>query len=355
MRRILPLLVLLLAISAGCPKPEPTLQAKARSSLQKGLDFLVQRQSEDGAWRSKTNEALRDGYGLTPIVLKALIYTPERKHPEAVARGREFLANLGPAQDLSFPIYILAGTCMVVEEKEPWVARIREFQMVETLDWSPEDIEFGGWSEALSPPRRPEGEEKDRPSVANVSATLFGLGALRLSGVAPEDPAVKKALGFVEKCQNFPEDGGFVYSPNRFQHNKAGQRVSYGTATADGLRALRACGLPEDNPRVQAARKWLEDHFDATQVAGAFPEDKERRRNSLYYYYCWTVAHALGRYPTEHKTWARELAQELIRLQSPEGHWVNPVPGMTEDEPIVATTFAVSALSLCLPHLEESK
>jgi hypothetical protein len=36
---------------------------------------------------------------------------------------------------------------------------------------------------------------------------------------------------------------------------------SYGSATADGLRALFRCGLPPEHRRVVAARSWLERHF----------------------------------------------------------------------------------------------
>ena len=40
---------------------------------------------------------------------------------------------------------------------------------------------------------------------ADLSSTLFAIGALRIAGVAAEDPAIRKALTFVERCQNVAE------------------------------------------------------------------------------------------------------------------------------------------------------
>ena len=237
----------------------------------------------------------------------------------------------------------------MVEERQPWIDRIREFQMVESLGWTAEDVEYGGWSEALTPPKRPDDAQGvDRPSVANISATLFGLGALKISGFPAKIPPCSRRSLSWSAARTFPETVASFTPPTAISIIRRGAgflRDRHRRRTP----VARACGLAEDHPRGQGRSEWLEKNFDATRVAGAFPEDKERRRESLYYYYCWSVSHALGRYPTDHKTWARELTEELLRRQKPEGHWVNPVPGMTEDEPIVATTFAVSALSLAYP------
>src|SRR5262249_51357884 len=63
------------------------------------------------------------------------------------------------------------------------------------------------------------------------------------------------------------DDGAFFCAPGDPPRNKAGvagtahrgreRFASYGSTTADGLRALLACGLPRDGARVTAARHWL--------------------------------------------------------------------------------------------------
>ena len=125
--------------------------------------------------------------------------------------------------------------------------------------------------------------------------------------------------------------------PDRFR--------SYGSMTADGVRALLRLGAPPDDPRVVRAAAWLDAHFDPAQNPGDFPPVAEVRRASAYYYWTWTAAHAmraLGR-----RDWASPLAAELLRRQLPDGSWKNPASEMREDDPVVATSFAVAALGVC--------
>jgi hypothetical protein len=42
------------------------------------------------------------------------------------------------------------------------------------------------------------------------------------------------------------------------------------------------------------------------------------------------------------------LATELAKLQKPDGSWVNELNLVREDEPLVATSHALIALSNCL-------
>ncbi|HWO23409.1 MAG TPA: hypothetical protein VNO30_31930 [Kofleriaceae bacterium] len=114
--------------------------------------------------------------------------------------------------------------------------------------------------------------------------------------------------------------------------------------TADGLRALLRLGRPLDDPRVAAAAGWIDRRFDPTQNPGDFPPIAEVRRESAYYYWAWSAAHA-----TRHLArarWAEALAAELLRRQRPDGSWRNPASEMREDDPIIATSFAIAALAL---------
>ena len=51
---------------------------------------------------------------------------------------------------------------------------------------------------------------------------------------------------------------------------------SYGSATADGVRSLRAIGLSDKDPRLQAARQWLLRNFQPDHHPGISPEDQNR-------------------------------------------------------------------------------
>ena len=176
--------------------------------------------------------------------------------------------------------------------------------------WRPDDASYGGWGYYPIVPARPAGVVADDLLSSNLSATLLAIGALTLGGVAPDDPALVLARGFVERCQNrilpcpaspCPADGGFFFSPAVPDANKAGaldwgggpRFRSYGSMTADGVRALLRLGVSPDDRRVREAAAWLERNFDATANPGDFPPVAEVRRASSYFYWAWTAAHAL--------------------------------------------------------------
>jgi hypothetical protein len=133
---------------------------------------------------------------------------------------------------------------------------------------------------------------------------------------------------------------------------------SYGSATADGLRALPRCGLAQDHPRVFAARAWLEKHFSAAFHPGTFENTREADRDATYFYYAWSVAHAfrsLGITEIHSQgqsiAWAEALAHGLIRRQREDGSWINRFTASKEDDPLVATSFAVGALANCRTYM----
>jgi hypothetical protein len=214
--------------------------------------------------------------------------------------------------------------------------------------------------------------------ASNISATIYALGALRSAGVPVTDPAYTDALQFVLRCQNFCDDptksderfddGGFFFQPNDAATNKAGvagtdrhgrtRYHSYGSATCDGVRALLACGLALDHPRVVAARRRIEKDFTVRTNPGTWAPDRESIRDATYYYYCWSLAHAMRRLniheidTSEGKIrWAEVLADELIRKQQADGSWKGTHADAKEDDPLVCTPFAAAAVRICLEEI----
>jgi len=247
--------------------------------------------------------------------------------------------------------------------RDALVAALRERQLLEARGWAADDPAHGSWSYFDGLPVRPPGprlpEELASTLPGNLSMTLYAVGALFLAGVPPTDPALVAARGFVERCQN--DDGGFFFSPSIPDGNKAGpadgapgRYRSYGSMTADGVRALLRLGAARDDRRVTGAAAWLERRFDAERNPGDFPAGAEVRRASSYYYWTWTAAHALrdlglGRLKTERGevVWAEALAEALLSRQRADGSWANPTSEMREDDPVVATSFAAAALAVC--------
>jgi len=340
---------------------------------------LIAAQAPDGAWRSETYGAFKDGLALTPTVLKAVVFAPDVKGSEpARRRGAATLVGV-ETLGRPFPVYSAAEAAIVLTRVEvagggparaAWLAALRSLQLTEELGWCPSDPPYGAWGDALSPSRS---ADTGRTADADISSTLFALGALGITGAPADDPAVRKALEFVVRCQNFAgdqeaepnfDDGGFFFTPTDPVRNKAGvagmdrrgrhRYYSYGSATADGLRALLRCGLVPGDPRVAAARGWLERHFSATHNPGAFAPTRASERDATYFYYAWSLAHAFralgGRMECgegRETAWAELLARELIRRQRKDGTWSNHFTASKEDDPLVATPLALGALGLC--------
>jgi hypothetical protein len=117
--------------------------------------------------------------------------------------------------------------------------------------------------------------------------------------------------------------------------------------TADGVRALLRLGVPPTDPRLTAGAAWLTARFDPSRNPGDFPAVAEVRRASSYYYWTWSAAHALRALgPAAPPEWAPSLARELLGRQGDDGSWRNPASEMREDEPVVATSFAMAALAV---------
>lgn len=376
------------------PAPQPLVE-RIDASLAGATRWMIDRQSADGAWRSQAYGFMKDGPSLTPHVVSCLFFMPRLGEGEtgvtrrSFERGIDYLIALtegdGVREDveLIYPVYTAAESSRMIlkagqdarhrRAQGAWLALLRRHQLTSQLGWREEDLEFGGWSYAAVPPRRPEGGAHRGPwDFSNLSATIYGVAALRSAKVPMTDPAYTSVLAFVTRCQNFDpmlgddpaNDGGFFFSASEPLRNKAGVlrrerdgRVryrSYGSMTMDGLRALLVLGLAPDHPRVLAARAWLERNFSAEHNPGDFAEGNGDLRDATYYYYCWSVGHALLhlrvrelRTPAGRVDAAAELAEALLRRQQADGSWVNPSTDAREDDPLVSTPFAAATLAIC--------
>jgi len=185
----------------------------------------------------------------------------------------------------------------------------------------------------------------------DLSMTRHVLEALQVSGVSSSDPAITRALVYLERSQN--PDGGFYFSAVNPEINKAGNSsggfASYGTATADGVLALRAAGINDEDPRVKKALAWLVEHHQPDRAPGfdkikqdasiqstqqsILYETSGKWAGGLRFYY----AHAIS----------RVLPELLVELppQGADGSFKNDVNLVKEDDPLIATSFALYAMA----------
>ena len=333
------------AAAAACSWP------RKRSPLARAAQYLWAQQAADGGFYSVTYGLLRSGQSLTPFVLGALLRVPDDTLPApvgAVDRAIAFIRKhtsvdgvVGVAGgDADYPNYAtaLAVDALVAAQRRLWtadiapmIAHLRAQQFSEANGWAREHPAYGGWGMGGAIHRPPHAGHVD------LSMTRFVLEALRASGVDGSDPAMTRARVFLERSQN--HDGGFFFSPVTPALNKAGQSaegiVSYGTATADGVLALRACGVPDSDHRIARAIAWLDRNHQSDRVPG-FDEGKSPRGlwgAGLRFYYAGAIA--------------RVRPHLKVRLpdQADDGSFRNAIGLVKEDDPLIATTFAIQMIA----------
>jgi hypothetical protein len=343
-------LATLLALAGCAPNPQP--------AVQKAAAWLWSQQESDGGWHSHTYGLLRSGQSLTPFVLDALLQVPEDVYALPVDRVDRAIAfirthtqpegSLGTA-DRDIPDYPNYSTALAVtvlcrarrpgweQQIAPMVAYLRLQQFTEQNGWHSADQVYGAWGMG--------GERRRPPGTGHVdlSMTRYVLDALRASGAADSDPAFAAARIFVERCQN--RDGGFFFSTTEFDTNKAGHDGtnfrSYGSTTADGILALLAIGRPTNDDRVVSAQRWLNAHHRDMAVPGFVGDSYQRWPQGLAFYYSAASAHAFRALRLDA---GLGVEQGLRRTQRSNGSWANPENLVKEDDPLIATPFAIRAL-----------
>jgi len=324
--------------------------SKVKGPLARAAAYLWSQQAGDGGFHSATYGLLRSGQSLTPFALDVLLDVPEAvfsRPAGAVERTLAFIRKntnkdgaLGMMDDAAadYPNYAtaLAVAALVKarpegldKELKPMIAYLRAQQFSEDNGWKPGDPAYGGWG---------MGGPVHKPPFAghvDLSMTRSVLEALRASGIAASDPAITRSLVYLKRSQN--PDGGFYFSAVNAEINKAGEAdgnfLSYGTATADGLLALRAAGVPASDKRIADAAAWLKDHHRQDSVPG-FAEDSPRKSwsSGLRFYYAGVVSRAAPELPV------------MLPQQNQDGSFRNSNNLVKEDDPLIATPFAILAL-----------
>lgn len=306
---------------------------RSSNASTRGVAWLLAQQSRStGLWTSRTYGLLRSGQSLTPFVLHSLVpYRPALPVPVGQLSPD---AAIGDYPTYSASLSVLSGPHFGWRGAPAAVSYLLSRQFQEAQGWKEDDPAFGGWGlggDLRTPPN---------PGHVDLSMTRYALQALNAAGLPPDHPAFQRARLFLERCQN--GDGGFRFSPVVLDANKVGGNRSYGTATADGILSLIATGLTSSGPRLDAAKSWLVAHHRPDAAPG-FPGNAAYARwpQGLRFYYAAASAEVFRRtgLPRDHEQ-DRLLAAEA----RPDGSWANPEPLVKEDDPLIATGFALQAL-----------
>jgi Squalene-hopene cyclase C-terminal domain/Prenyltransferase and squalene oxidase repeat len=301
------------------------------SALARAVRWLWSQQANDGGWHSKTYGMLRPGQSLTPFVLDALLGHP---HEQAqLDKAFEFLKRTINTDAIDYPNYS-AGLAVRVagrlkRDASAWLAYLREQQFTEENGWTREDPAYGAWG---------MGGERRRPPEAghvDLAMTRYVLEGLAAVGIPASDPAMRKAVVYLDRCQN--PDGGFFFSTVNLDTNKAGEISgkyrSYGTTTCDGLLSMRAAGVPASDPRILRAQAWLKSNHLEERAPG-FDIEPARMgwSEGLRFYYAAAIIRAMPELPVQ------------LPPQREDGSFSNANKLVKEDDPLIATAFAIRVL-----------
>jgi hypothetical protein len=330
--RYLPLL-LFLASCAAEPPPEKPLRdvAALEEAIGRASGWLSRQQRADGSWASGTYGFLKSGQSMTPFVGRAMRLGDRPVETERALKwirahvGADgSLGNAGETAD--YPTYATA-LALDLDATLPGARRYLASCQV-TKEGHPERGGFAFGAKAA--------ELADAPHTAEISRTAWAAEAL---GAFPGAPA---AIEFVARCQ--AADGGFYFTPAA-DGNKAGAGTSYGSATCDGIRALRRLGVSSDDERVKRGLAWLDAH-ESYGLNPGFSGEGRHWETGIYFYYLAALAGVRADLGGP-EGWKERLAGELLKRQRSDGSFVNSDTTMREDDPLIATALALEALVRC--------
>lgn len=373
-RMVLVVLVLSECLACGTARGEkpgadrgllpPDAAAEARRSIDRGLEYLASRQAPDGGWTAAYGPAV------TAIAARAFCqdsrYGPRHKIVErAVESILRFEQDNGGIYDrkqnlenYQTSVVLMLLPCLPEGPQKTRIARAQAFLSGLQYDAKESVDDKNPWYGGAGY------NSRKRPDLSN---TQMMLEALHASGLPASDPVYQRALKFVSRCQmngatndlafaRGATDGGFIYSPNEKGESKASENLqegqsplrSYGSMTYAGFKSMLFAGVSRDDPRVQAALKWIRSNYTLEQNPGMPPKHAQQ---GLYYYYhvfaralqAWGEPIITDARGTPHN-WRLDLSRKLVSLQRPDGSWVNEADRWLEGDANYITALTVLSL-----------
>ena len=341
------------------------------SAVEKGIQYLMSQQGEDNIWHSPNYGNLKDGAAITSLVLYSLSHQPaellaskrariERAIERLIENSKDadYIKNVdGPDySNYATALFLIACKQIGHNLQQTQSNRLLRYLVGAQLTFESAGVDHGGWDYS-------GWMTGERPTPGtNVSVSCLACECLRLHAKQIDSADVfEHTIAWAQRTQN--DDGGFCFHPKRSHDgNKAGwkdeQRTnpnSYGSASADGLRILLACGMAKDDKRFISALDWIKNNLDAEKVPGF--ENLEHTGGwdqGLLFYWYYSVSKCLDILPDEQSIpFAEALRTKIIDLQKDDGSWANPNARMREDDPLIATSFALIALSACEKILQD--
>lgn len=344
----------------GMMPSDPGADVMQDPEIAKAISFLLSKQNPDGGIY---DQVLPQYNTAISIVALARVNTSQAK--EAVRKAVAYLRTLQFGEE--------GGPIPELEGFDPKVSKDHPF--------------YGGVGYGHS----------GRPDLSN---TAWWMEAMHAAGVEPSDPAMQRAVAFLQRVQMLEKttdpktgdpiiindmeyakgshQGGFVYStsPNKDNPGRGESKApmieetlddgttasrlrAYGSMTYSGFKSYMYAGLAKDDPRVAAAFDWIRRNYTLEENPGIGP-------SGMYYYFVvFARALAVRGEPTITSlvpatgsdtgpgaawldgpvhNWSADLAARLATLQQEDGSFQPVDARFMENDPVLITAYSLVAL-----------
>ncbi len=354
-------------------QPTGTLDKSTRNevdaAIDRGLNWLAAQQKEDGSWSNASFPAL------TALASQTFSLGKHPDKKKILKNVRSFIltkvqkdggiyTNIkgskgGGLSNYNTAICTTALFLMKDKSLNPIIRDARKF--IAAGQHTGDDIYKGGFGYDRDTNRA----YTDLLNTFNAAETMALTASVEDSRPSNEkrvDIDWNATIEFIEKMQNKKETstddaGGFFYMPGQ---SKAGQTTndagvvilrSYGSMTYVGILSLLYADVKPDDPRVMSAFHWSARHWTLEENPGM-------GNQGLYFFYniLSKCLNTFGRDLIPQKDappieWRQELANKLLSTQkidpkTGQGYWINDSGRFWENDPILATAYALVALEM---------
>ena len=149
---------------------------------------------------------------------------------------------------------------------------------------------------------------------AHMNMVIYSLYAAKQWGLEIPQETWIRAEKWIRRNQT--QTGGWLY--NLVDNGSPWADGVYGSMTATGLWALRACGVSTEDPQIQKGLAWIKKYWTLTRNPGAL---------SWHYYYLLSLQRFADIPPRLDQLlghdWYQEIADMLVVEQQANGQWVD--------------------------------
>jgi squalene-hopene/tetraprenyl-beta-curcumene cyclase len=352
--------------------------ASATAAAKKAVDFLTAQQNEDGTFGKSPAAKVPGVVGLAVKAIADSPGHPREKDNKVLEKAAKYLVGLQqPSGAITLPrfgndsyntaVAVIALSALENPAYKDNIEKAKKYILSCQLG------DENGFNEKDSADKYGGFGYEPGNTKPNVSIGGFTLEALKAAGLEEGSPAWKNAVKFIKRSQDNTETndfagmkdgdntGGFIYAPGvaddfgSVVSKRTGKTVPkpYGNMTYQAVKSLLLAGVKKDDPALQAAFKWIKNNYSVTENPGG-------KGTMGYYYYIVAFSKAFTAMgekeldlPDGKKAhWARDMATQVMTLQKADGSFANEDKEWMENDPVLATAYALDALSLCVDGMK---